>query len=92
METTSSNDTMSVTAAKVGAGDIPASRSAHDEQAGAYGYVDADGRIRAISASRADAVRNARLNGFRNIVALRTTASGTVACTGPSPVIRWEDI
>ena len=59
--------------------------------AGAYGYVDSHGRIRAISVSRSDAIRNARLNGMASIVHLRTTPSGTIACSDPSPVIRWED-
>ena len=48
----------------------------------AYGYLDRSGRVRAITVSKSEAARNARLNDGR-VVRLPLTASGTVACDAP---------
>ena len=57
----------------------------------AYAYQDDQGRLRALSFSRSDTIRNARLNGASRIAHVATTPRGTVPALAPS-VIRWETV
>ena len=67
--------------------------SAHEDTAPtvAYAYQDRRGNLRALTYSRTDAIRNARLNGASRIAHVQTTATGTVPGMGAT-VLRWEDL
>ncbi len=57
----------------------------------AYGYLDNQGSVRGLTVSRADAIRNARLNGRTTVVHVRCTDRGTVPAHG-AVILRTEEV